>query len=101
MKAQIAIALSGVLLAGASASEPARPIKNVVVYQEAGRFGGWPANHGVWSWGNEILVGFEPGYFKDKAQGHAIDHARPAQHVLTPSLPAGTPPAIVTPTVFR
>src|SRR5216684_1759686 len=89
MKAQIAIALSGVLLAGASAAQPARPIKNVVVYQEAGRFGGWPANHGIWSWGNEIVVGFESGFFKDKAQGHAIDYARPAQHVLARSLDGG------------
>jgi hypothetical protein len=89
VKTQIAIALSGVILAGASAAEPARPIKNVIVYQEAGRFGGWPANHGVWSWGNEILVGFEAGFFKDKAQGHAIDYARPAQHVLARSLDGG------------
>src|SRR5713226_8671584 len=97
MKIQIAIALSGVLLSCASAVEPARPIKNVVVYQEAGRFGGWPANHGVWSWGNEILVGFEAGFFKDKAQGHAIDYARPAQHVLARSQDGGETWTIETP----
>ncbi|MCA9414372.1 MAG: hypothetical protein KC944_24380, partial [Candidatus Omnitrophica bacterium] len=39
--------------------------KDVVVYKEDGRFGGWPANHGIWSWGNEILVGFSAGYHRD------------------------------------
>ena len=38
-----------------------RVIKHVTVYSQAGRYGGWPANHGVWSWGNEILVGFSAG----------------------------------------
>src|SRR5664280_1633795 len=38
--------------------------KNVLVYKEPGRFGGWPANHGIWSWGNEIVVGFSAAYFK-------------------------------------
>ena len=66
MKSRIAIAFAVCAL---SAAEQPRHVKNIVVYQEAGRFGGWPANHGIWSWGNEILVGFEAGFFKDKAQG--------------------------------
>ena len=39
-------------------------VYNVLVYKEPGRFGGWPANHGIWSWGNEIVVGFSAAYFK-------------------------------------
>ena len=35
-----------------------RSVEHVVVYQEEGRFGGWPANHGAWSWDDEIVVGF-------------------------------------------
>ena len=31
--------------------------ENVVVFRESGRFGGWPANNGIWSWGDEIVVG--------------------------------------------
>lgn len=31
------------------------------VFSETGRFGGWPANHGIWSWGNEILISFIDG----------------------------------------
>jgi hypothetical protein len=64
-------------------------VKHLVVHQESGRFGGWPANHGVWSWGNEILVGFELGYFKDNATGHDIDYSKPAEHVLARSLDGG------------
>lgn len=44
--------------------------RHVRVYFERGMFGGWPANHGIWSWGNEILVGFGMGYyFTDEATG--------------------------------
>jgi hypothetical protein len=45
-----------------AAGEPAKVVRNVVVYGEPGRFAGWPANHGIWSWGDEILVGFSRGY---------------------------------------
>ena len=51
--------------------------ENVVVYREPGRFGGWPANNGVWSWGDEIVVGFSLGYFKVNPAGHAIDGQKP------------------------
>jgi hypothetical protein len=64
--------------------------RHVVVYKETGRFAGWPANHGMWAWGNEILVGFETGYFKQNVGGgHAIDYSRPAEHVLARSLDGG------------
>jgi len=36
-------------------------------------FAGWPANHGVWQWGNEILVGFVLGRYKDTDLFHAFD----------------------------
>ena len=62
---------------------------NRIVYREAGRFAGWPANHGAWSWGNEILVGFEAGYFRNNATGHAIDYSRHAEHVVARSLDGG------------
>jgi hypothetical protein len=52
-------------------------VKNVIVYKEPGRFGGWPANNGIWVWGNEIVVGFMQGYFKNTERGHAIDNQKP------------------------
>src|SRR5438105_3161003 len=65
-------------------------IRHVKVYAVPGRFGGWPANHGLWSWGDEILVGFSAGYFKDNGPGrHAIDHDRPEEHLLARSRDGG------------
>jgi len=64
-------------------------VENVIVHKEAGRYGGWPANHGIWSWGNEILVGFELGHFKDNSRGHSIDYSKPAEHVLARSMDGG------------
>jgi hypothetical protein len=92
------LAVVGVLLTVACAGEeapvardetPERAVENVIVYREEGRFGGWPANHGAWSWGDEILVGFEVGYFRKTTRGHAIDYDKPAEHVLARSLDGG------------
>lgn len=71
-----------------AAAHPGTP-RHVVVYQEHGHFAGWPANHGIWSWKNEILVGFEIGRFRAGATGHAIDYSTPAEHVLARSLDGG------------
>ncbi len=65
-------------------------LRHVVVYSEPGRFGGWPANHGIWSWGNEILVGFSRGTFRDLGpERHAIDRDAPEEHLLARSLDGG------------
>jgi len=73
MRFRLAVTLT--LAAAAMAAEPPAPrLDHVVVYKKAGRFCGWPANHGIWSWGNEIVVGFELGYFKDNPRGHDIDY---------------------------
>lgn len=64
--------------------------RHVKVFAEPGRFGGWPANHGIWSWGDEILVGFSAGYYQDHGPNlHAIDHDRPEEHLLARSLDGG------------
>jgi hypothetical protein len=60
------------------------------VYYQPGRFGGWPANHGIWSWGDEILVGFSAGYHKDLGPArHNIDHDKPEEHLLARSKDGG------------
>ncbi len=46
--------------------------KHVKVYYEKGKFGGWPANWGIWSWGEEILVAFTLADHKDK-KSHTYD----------------------------
>lgn len=65
------------------------PFRHVKVFNEPGRFGGWPANHGLWAWGNEILVGFSRGYYKDLGARHHIDRERPEEHLLARSLDGG------------
>ena len=78
-------------------------MENVVVYKEAGRFGGWPANHGIWSWGNEIVVGHRSAVFKVVPQGHAVDPEKPQEDWQSRSLDGGKtwrlekPPALVRP----
>ena len=102
----VALHLSLSIAASAAAAEPPAltrpgPVKHVTVFKEKGRFGGWPANHGIWSWGNEILVGFEAGHLEPKEQGHAIDYARPAVHALARSLDGGETWTIETPPGLR
>ena len=63
--------------------------KNVVVYKVPGRYAGWPANHGIWNWGNEILVGFESGHFKVNKSIHAVDYSQKEEHLLARSKDGG------------
>jgi len=73
-----------------SAQSAQKEIKNVKVFYEKGMFGGWPANFGIWNWGNEILVGFAKGYYKDLGpKMHNIDRNKPELHLLARSLDGG------------
>lgn len=77
-------------VAGTAVEQAPRVARHVKVFAEPGRFGGWPANHGIWSWGNEILVGFGIGFHKDLGlTRHAIDRERPEEHVLARSRDGG------------
>jgi len=68
---------------------PAAP-QHVIVWREANRYGGWPANHGIWIWGNEILVGFSAGHMKlGDPNRHPIDRERPEEHLLARSRDGG------------
>jgi hypothetical protein len=70
------------------------PLTHVVVYRENGRFCGWPANNGVWNWGNEILVCFDLCYFKEPDRDidpteHHVDWDKPEGIVMARSLDGG------------
>jgi len=65
------------------------PTKNVMVFQEKGRFGGWPANNGIWSWDDEILVGLIKGYYLEQELHHSIDNTKPSKSVLARSFDGG------------
>ncbi len=86
----IVVVLFGIMIRSiASAGEPPRIVRHVVVYAEGGRFAGWPANHGIWSWGDEILVGFSRGTYKDRGRFHHIDHDQPEEFLLARSRDGG------------
>src|SRR5947209_5417868 len=74
---------------GAVDGEPPKVVRHVVVSKEDGRFAGWPANHGIWSWGDEILVGFSRGTYKDRGRFHHIDHDQPEEFLLARSRDGG------------
>jgi len=77
-------------LAALSANAEEVAVEHVVIYAEKERFGGWPANHGIWHWENEILVGYTRGYYKDLgAFMHHIDRDKPEEHWLARSLDGG------------
>jgi hypothetical protein len=63
--------------------------KNVLVYYKEGRFAGWPANNGIWSWDDEIVVGFSLGYFLENPLHHSIDEKRGSDPVLSRSIDGG------------
>ena len=73
----------------ARALQKAANVRHSKVYFEEGMYGGWPANHGIWSWGDEILVGFGKGYYKDLGASHHIDREKPEIHMLARSLDGG------------
>jgi len=51
--------------------------QNIIIYKEAGRYAGWPANYGIWSWDNEIVVGFTLGYHNSEGGFHTRDRSKP------------------------
>ncbi len=63
----------------AEASEAPGPEAAVVlqhgqVFYAEGRFGGWPANNGMWAWGDEILVGYVEADHQER-RGHTYDRS--------------------------
>ena len=67
-------------------------VEHTVVYDEPGRYAGWPANGGAWVWGNEVAVAFECGWFKDRpdeADGHARDTDRSNEDIVARSRDGG------------
>jgi len=65
-------------------------MKHVVVCQEPGRFGGWPANNGAGLiWGNEIVVGFALGWYKPSEKSHSIDGSKKTEYLQARSIDGG------------
>ena len=64
-------------------------MQHVTIYRKPGRYAGWPANYGIWAWGDEIVVGFTLGYFEGGEQFHTRDKSRPFLPMQARSLDGG------------
>ena len=70
-------------------------MEHVTVYRQPGRFAGWPANYGIWSWPgsavgrDEIVVGFTLGYHLSGGGFHARDRGKPFATMLARSTDGG------------
>ncbi len=58
------------LLAGCAIAED---IEHSVIYSGENEFAGWPANEGLWRWGDEVLVGFNVTRVKQRDDYHNVD----------------------------
>ena len=55
-----------------------RTAQHIALYRKPGRYAGWPANYGIWSWQEEIVVGFTLGFYDANNGGfHTADRNRP------------------------
>ena len=68
---------------------PTPDVRHVIVFNEPGRYGGWPANQGIWRWGNEIVVGFTAAWYKPAVNDHAVDRSKPFEKWQARSLDGG------------
>jgi len=64
-------------------------MQHITIYRREGRYAGWPANYGIWSWSNEIVVGFTLGYHKSESGFHSRDTEKPFVPMQARSLNGG------------
>jgi hypothetical protein len=83
--------LSPLVLGAGRLSAAARPTaRHVSVYAKQGRFGGWPANFGIWNWGEEIACGFGAAYYiKGDPERHLRDRSKPIVPAIARSMDGG------------
>lgn len=67
----------------------AADVTNAIVYKKDGEFAGWPANEGLWTWGNEMLVAFEVATFVETEGDHSVNRDSPRRIVFSRSMDGG------------
>ncbi|MDZ7721780.1 MAG: sialidase family protein [candidate division KSB1 bacterium] len=77
-----------VFLFSTSLAAQSLKIEHKIAAVQKNYFHGWPANNGVWVWGDEILVGFTQVEYA-KADGHNIKENAPFKSLLTRSKDGG------------
>lgn len=56
-------------------------IEHGIIWKDDGKFAAWPANNGMWIWGDEVLVGFVVADHKADAEGlHTYDPLTARNH---------------------
>jgi len=48
-------------------------MQHVTIYRRTGEYAGWPANYGIWNWGDEIVTGFTLGSHSNDGGFHFRD----------------------------
>lgn len=70
---------------------PSAQVVRSIVYNEPGRFAGWPANYGMWAFDDgEVVLVFLLGHTGSSDSIHARDTARPFVPVLARSFDVGS-----------
>lgn len=64
-------------------------IEHGIVHAGPGQFNGWPANNGMWGWGDELLVRFHNAYYDPSAGFHNIDRERSRGSLYARSVDGG------------
>jgi len=64
-------------------------LEQVTIFREPGKFAGWPANYGMWAWGDELVVGFTVSTFNANSGFHARDRSQPTRTTFARSLDGG------------
>jgi hypothetical protein len=64
-------------------------LEQVEVFRKAGQFAGWPANYGMWAWGDELVLGFTVGTHLTEGRFHARDTSKPFVNLQARSLDGG------------
>ena len=64
-------------------------MKHVTVFRKSGEYAGWPANYGIWNWGDEIVTGFTLGSHSTDGGFHYRNKDQPFKTMQTRSIDGG------------
>jgi hypothetical protein len=64
-------------------------MQHVTIYREQQHFAGWPANYGLWAWGQEVVQSYIVGHLQPNDLFHARDKSRPFLTYQSRSLDGG------------
>jgi len=78
MKKRILMTVLILMAVLSSNAQAPQNLQHAIAAIEKDRFNGWPANNGIWQWGEEILVGFTQGDYISN-DGHNISGVQESQ----------------------